>query len=358
MRIVVDDNDINGDWDEFVLSSPFGHHVQTYEWGLLKKFLGWNVSRIIALDQKQIIAGAQILTRTIPLLGRVGYITKGPISSDENPEMISTLLQKVFELAKERNYNYIAIQPPNQGDFQVDALTKSGYRMSSLELAPSASLVLDLEKNEDGLYSEMSKETRQRVVQSKKSGLDVRIGSETDLDTFYQLYLSTAHRQRFSPFSQGYFRNLWNLFYAKGWIALLLVYSGDEPISGQLLVPFADTVIAKKMGWSGSHSRSRPNDAMFWASILWSKEQGYRRFDFEGLDPAGARIIQAGGVIANGSKLAKDTIKYGYGGEIVFYPGAYDLVLNPLENWAYRRTQHLIQKVPVFNQIVDFMRNR
>jgi hypothetical protein len=58
------------EWDAFVAQNPGGHHVQTSLWGQLKALLGWKAARIIVTDHERIVAGAQLLTRSMSIAAR------------------------------------------------------------------------------------------------------------------------------------------------------------------------------------------------------------------------------------------------------------------------------------------------
>ena len=352
-------NHVDGEeWDEFLLNSPYGHHVQTIEWANLKAKLGWEFVRLVIRERKKIIAGAQVLIRHIPIYGQVAYITKGPVCAECNPVIGARITDQITSFFHSERIRYMAVQPPGRSEFLQQVLSDAHFSPGSLEITPSASIMMDLSQGLDNLMKGMSKETRARVKLSQKSNWILKEGNRSDLETFYQLYLSTAKRQKFSPYSMNYFTQLWDLFAPKKWISLIMVYYGETAVCGQLLVPFGDTVIAKKMGWSGEFTKLRPNDALFWGAIVWSAEHGYHYFDFEGIDPEGARIIQTGGKIPNGTKLAKDTIKYGFGGEIVFFPRTYDLVSDRFQNWMYRHTQSILNQNGLVSQFVDTVRNK
>ncbi len=57
------------DWDAFLEKTPGGHHVQTSLWAQLKASFSWRTVRILVTQGEKIIAGAQLLMRTLPLAG-------------------------------------------------------------------------------------------------------------------------------------------------------------------------------------------------------------------------------------------------------------------------------------------------
>jgi lipid II:glycine glycyltransferase (peptidoglycan interpeptide bridge formation enzyme) len=346
------------EWDAFVSCTAGGHHVQTSRWARVKSSLGWKAVRISMTDSGQVVGGAQILVRKIPLLGSAGYVSKGPLCNDQDPELAETVLREIIEAGGRNRCRLMAVQPPDNGDYLCGLLESLHFRESRLELAPTASLVIDLEPGPDKIIEQMKRETRHHIRRSERAGIVIREGGLTDLETFYTLYLKTARRQGFLPFRRDYFDMLWRTFSPPGWIALLIACYENEPVSAQLLIPFGKTVTAKMVGWSGEHSRFRPNDALFWASIVWACRQGYRYFDFEGLDPMGARVMLAGQKIPDKPGLSQDIIKYGYGGKVALYPPVYEHLPSRAFNWIYHRLSRYAGGLPIPYRLTEYVRKR
>jgi lipid II:glycine glycyltransferase (peptidoglycan interpeptide bridge formation enzyme) len=350
--------ELDPEWDAFVASTLGGDHVQTSRWALVKSVLGWKATRVAVLDGSRIIGGAQLLRRSFSFLGSVGYVTKGPLCCLKDPELPSLLLHKIKQISRQHRCHMLAIQPPyDQGDL-VGTLKSASFSASKLDLGPTASVVLDLEAGPDMILKNMTRETRHRIRHSQRESITVHEGSQSDLGLFYQLYLATAARQGFTPYHRSYFDMLWETFAPKGWISLLVAYHENEAVSAQLLVPFGDTVLCKMMGWSGEHSRLRPNHALYWGSILWTIGHGYRYFDFGGVDPRGAAEILDGKKVSEVPAASNDIIKYGYGGEVLFYPQPYHHFPNMIFDRIFRCMAFTIGNTTLPNRVMEHFRKR
>lgn len=317
-------------WDSFVALTPGGHHVQTTFWAQVKAIAGHRVVRLVSADQHNIVGGAQMLMRTVPALGTMGYVTKAPLCASDDPCLLEQVVEGLLSLGRKHHLRYLVIQPPNDGECIAAQLTLMGFRRSSLELASAATVTLDLNSGLEDIWRQMKRQNRQNIRRSEHDGLVVREGTETDVRTFYRLHLATSQRQEFTPYSERYYEGMWRLLDPPGYIKLLLAEYQGEPVSALLLVPFADTVIAKKLGWTGLHSNHRPNHLLFWESIKWAKAHGYRCFDFEGIDPDGAKAIVEGKPLPESLYRTWTFFKLNFGGKVVLYPGSYDYVYNPL----------------------------
>ena len=346
------------EWDAFVASAPGGHHVQTSGWARVKSILGWKVTRVSVKDRGGIIGGAQVLIRPLPVVGSACYVTKGPLCQRNDPDLAKTVLHEIIQIGRRNRCQFMAIQPPNNGEYLGEHLESLNFRSGNLELAPTASLRIDLGEGPETIMARMKRETRHHIRQSERAGIVVREGDQSDLDIFYHLYLTTAKRQGFTPYKRKYFDMFWQTFAPLGWIVLLIACHEYEAVSAQLLIPFGDTVVAKMVGWSGGHSKRRPNDALYWASIQWAIQHGYTYFDFEGVDPLGAREIINGRKLSEVPGLSQDIKKYGYGGKVVLYPPVYDYLPNKMYDWVYRRIAHKIGSNSLTYRFVEHLRKR
>lgn len=344
-------------WNEFVASVPSGHHVQTSLWGQVKTILNWKTIRILIAEQDgRIVAGAQILMRSITPLFTVAYLTKGPVLSSENPSLAKAIIRYAIQTSRENHAQILAIQPPNNGTAMISLLSECGFQPSSLELAPVASFVIDLAPNENQLLNQMKRQTRQNIHRSEREGITVREGNASDLNTFYRLHIATSQRQKFAPYPLKYFQQLWDVFEPHSHISLFIAEYNHVPISALLTIPFGNTVIAKILGWSGEFSQLKPNDAIFWHAIKWSKLHGYRHFDFEGIDVDGAKAILAGNSLPESLLHSPDFLKLGFGGQVVLYPPAYDMVYNPVFQWIYKKTSPKVGGRSIPSQVMDRLR--
>jgi lipid II:glycine glycyltransferase (peptidoglycan interpeptide bridge formation enzyme) len=224
-------------------------------------------------------------------------------------------------------------------------------------LAPTASIVIDLEQELDQLLSQMHSSTRRNIKKGQQQGILIREGRREDLDLFYKLYTSTSQRQRFAPYPKAYFSKMWDLFHPLGCIQILIAESSGEAISTLLIIPFGTTVITKVVGWSGQHSEYRPNQSLFWGAIQWSKSHGYRWFDLEGIDLKTAEAILNRQPLPQNKRDSPDRFKLGFGGQVVIYPEPYEYIYNYWFRKVYNRFSPWFGNWPVaYKKLLDYIR--
>ncbi|MBN1312801.1 MAG: peptidoglycan bridge formation glycyltransferase FemA/FemB family protein [Anaerolineae bacterium] len=345
-------------WDAFVARVPGGHHVQTSLWSQVKAVQGWKVLRIIVTCDTNVVGGAQILIRPVSFISAVGYVAKGPLCELDDPALLRLVLNEVKQVCRVHRIPFLIVQPPNNGEHITAFLTEQGFRPTIFGAMSSATTLIDLSQSLDEIFAQMHKKNRQQIRRSEREGITVREGTEADLDTFYELHLATSQRRQFVPFPRAYFERMWEVMNPHGYIAMMLAEYRGEAVSTLLLAAFGDTVMTKVSGWSGLYGKYRPNEAMHWGAIRWAKDQGFRYFDFDGIDPAAAHAILDDQPVAELCRNTPTAFKLQFGGQVTLYPSSYDYVLNPLVRWTYRTVSPALEGDSILLRIAEYLRKR
>jgi peptidoglycan pentaglycine glycine transferase (the first glycine) len=273
------------DWDEFVAAQPVGHYTQSSPWGSLKAKFGWHVARIMIKDSEQIIGGAQLLLRKLPLWGRIGYISKGPVVNPGRLDVMDQLLVEIEILAKKNAILLVSIQPPSDLPEYMQPLLSHHYEPSSYYIIPPCTVLIDLQKSEQEILSQMKRTARQNIRAAQSRGVIVKEGGEADLPAFCQLKQATESRSEFVHYDQEYYQEAWRQFAPHGAMRLWLAYFGEELLAGLMAIYFGQQVVYAWAGSTRQHVDKRPNDLLFWHAMLWGKQQGYRFCDLGGISP-------------------------------------------------------------------------
>ncbi len=347
---------VDPQWDRFVESAFDGHHVQTAGWANVKALLGWKAARVVASERGTPVGGAQLLLREIPVFGAVGYVPKGPIAAKDDAALRSRLIDAVTELADSRRVRHLTVQPPNHGHDFVPLLTARDFAVSSVPVAPAVSLMIDLSPSIDEIMAQLSRKTRYNVRVGQRKGIKVREGDAGDLTTYHTMLATTAKRQGFGLYPIRYFQAMWQHLHPTGHLKLFIAEHEGEVVAGQLIVPFGETVINKLSVWSGLHGDKRPNEALQWNSIEWSKANGYRYYDFEGINRAAAEALRRNEPIPEELKQTVTSFKVGFGGAPVVFPEAYYFVRSSLVRFGYESVLPRVADSPLMEKVVGALR--
>ena len=200
------------EWDNFVRSTAGGHHVQTSYWAIPKQTIGWTALRVTLRNGSRIIGGSQLLVRKYPVIGNVCYVSKGPLLAGQDSQDAHLLIARLLQVATERNIRLLSVQPPNDAWYLCDLLKAHGFQRSSIELAPMASILIDLSKDASKLLEQARRQTRQNIKRGLQTGIKVEEGNENDVKLFYDLYCMTGDRQEFLPYPQHYYESMISAF--------------------------------------------------------------------------------------------------------------------------------------------------
>ncbi|MGD9145361.1 MAG: peptidoglycan bridge formation glycyltransferase FemA/FemB family protein [Anaerolineae bacterium] len=336
-QVRLSDEPLDPEWDSFVSSLPHGHHVQTSLWGQVKSTLGYRTMRVTVAENGRIVAGGQFLIRQLMPFFSIAYMPKGPLYPTWDPSLVPMILDELKKVAQTDHFLVFTLQPANKDPEFEACLADRGFRPSWLELAPTATILHDLTQDTQEILRQMKRQTRQKINRSEREGITTREGTEADLPTFYDLYLTTSEKQGFTPYPEEYFARMWRVFSQQGVISLIIAEYQGTPVSALLLVGFGSTVCPKILGWSGEHGKRRPNDALFWAAIQWAKSHGYHCFDMEGIDREGAELKLSGQPLPEELRRTPDHFKLGYGGTVTLLPESYYFVPSHLWRWPYHQ---------------------
>jgi lipid II:glycine glycyltransferase (peptidoglycan interpeptide bridge formation enzyme) len=351
-QVRLSDEPIDPEWDAFVAQNQGGHHGQTSLWGQVKAASGWRAARVVVADHERVVAGGQFLTRPMLLGARVGYVTKGPLCPSHDPALADLVIDELLLACRTHHVSFLVIQPPSNGELVARQLLQRGFSPGWIELAPTATVLIDLIPDAEQILARMRRQTRQNIRRGEQRGIQVTEGQESDLPTFHRLYAATNERYGTQPYSEQYFAEMWHILEPQGHLKLFLATHDTEPVSALLTIPFGDTVVASKLGWSGLYGDCRPNDVLFWQAIKWAKVKGYRVFDFEGIDVEGAKAALEGKRLPEALHKTPTRFKLSFGGKVVLYPGPYDHVRHRVLGWVYNAVKARLAAWPPAYQLL------
>ncbi len=351
----VDDRPEAPDWDEFLAKTPGGHYVQSSLWARMKALSGWRATRVVVRRRDCLVAGAQLLTRPLPLVGSLGYVPKGPLVAADDPQLSHLVITALHQVAIAQRVVYLALQPPVNGQALAHQLPGWGFRPNPKIGTVTATIRIDLTPSLDDLLAQMKKSTRANIRRGQSQGVRIREGAESDWGTFYRLLTAASQRKQFPIYSEKYYAEMRRALGSRGHLKLFLAEYAGEAVSTLLAIPFGDSLFTHVSAWSGQHRERKPNEVLEWTVMQWAKAQGYRYYDFEGIDPKAARAVLQGEPLPDSRLQVADRMvtryKLGFGGQVTLLPGAYDYIYHPFLRWAYREVLPKIEHRPTVAKI-------
>jgi len=346
-------------WDSFLCSQPRASYPQSSWWARGKGLLGYRAVRIKVAHGDRIVGGAQVLIRPFRFAGNFGFVPLGPVLGQDRVGLAELVLNHLRIVARDEHLRYLAVQPPLGGEAMDPLLHALKFQAAPLDLAPSASVCLDLSNDLKTLLRRMHRHTRRNIQTSENCGVVVREGNESDLALSHKLMIQTGNRHGYSPYRLEYFTQLWKIFAPAGLIKLFIAEVEGEAVSALFAIVFGDTATAWKFGWSGLQHKRFPNEAIHWAAIQWAASNGCRYYDGGGINREIA--IQLSGAASSGIQTERrEQFKTGFGGEVVVGPRAYGYLPNPVLRLAHRAIPNDIAQshrlVPALNWVLSKLR--
>jgi lipid II:glycine glycyltransferase (peptidoglycan interpeptide bridge formation enzyme) len=283
-----------------------------------------------------VVAGVQMVTRPMPMGGRIGFVTRGPAVPADRPDLLRPVVDEMLAMGKRDGVQYLVVQPPRGGEWMVGELRRQGFRHGAFDIDFTDTVRIDLAPDLEHIFGGMSRKCRQHVKAAERRGVTVRHGSREDLAVFDRLKDVQSARVGYARRDQAYYSALWEALSPRGHIELFISEYEGEPVSAQLAIPFGDTCHHMELPWSGEHGDLRPNELLEWEVVKWAKSAGYRFTDLEGIEAPVARAVLSGGTAAVDPSYSQSLFKLKFGGSIVSDPPSFDHVSNPALRLAYR----------------------
>jgi lipid II:glycine glycyltransferase (peptidoglycan interpeptide bridge formation enzyme) len=331
------------EWNAFVYQHPYGHLMQSFEWGDYKSQMNWQAIRLGLRQGANLVAGAQILLKSLPGLPvSVAYIPKGPVVDFENRPLTQHLFQLIHHLAQRKRVLFLKIEPvQNHAASTAAFLSQLGFKPSPQTNQPRSTQVVDLRPGPDEVLLNMRKTTRKLIRRGlRNADLIVRPGTIADLTTLQALISTTADLKGFPAHPLNYYRLAWQAFCqpkpntAQSHI-LVAEYQG-QPLAVKLFFTYKERSMHFWGGYSREHSDVHASYLIQWAAMEKAMSLGCTACDLWGIPD------EVGAMLNRGEEIPKDrtgdlwgpyNFKRGFGGQVEYYLGAYDYAYWPALYW-------------------------
>lgn len=307
-----------------IYNSAVGHPIQTWEWGEFRRQTNKKLERIGFFQDGKIKQALQVTFHPIPKFNQytIGYC---PRAFEPNDEQLSVLK----ELGQKHNAIFIKLEPnvalpiEQRSNLKplIEFLLNNDCEAGKPFFAENTFQV-DLTQPEEKLLENLKSKTRYNVNIAQKKGVKiVEDNSRQGLEIYLEILRETLKRQNFYLHTPEYFIKMWELFHDTDIIHIFHAYYKDTPLVSWIIFKWGDTVYYPYGASRDLHREVMASNLMMWEMIMWAKKQGAKIFDMWGslgLDPD-----------KSNDWYGFHRFKSGYGGELMQFVGAFDLVLQP-----------------------------
>lgn len=219
---------------------------QTEEWANLKKVNNWDAHYIgLEDDNKKIVAGALLLSKTLPIIKKkMFYSPRGFLIDYNDKDLLKEFTEKIKKYAKKENAIFIKIDPfveyqehDNNGDIvkdgynnkeAVENLKSLGYKFFGFNLMqdtlqPRWMHVIETKNRTlDDVMKDMESKTRQILRKNEKCGITTREITRDELPIFKDIMKHTSDRREFVDRPLSYYEAMWDALHDSGILKILI----------------------------------------------------------------------------------------------------------------------------------------
>lgn len=311
-------------WNEIIEKFPEANFLQSPSYAKMNELLG---AKVITENFGQTnnsndesFGRALIIVRNAKR-GRYLEIPCGPLINWQDNKIVRETLTKIRKIAVTEKCVFVRMRPQLLATAEnLKLLENIGLKKSPMHLAAEHTVIIDLTKSEEELLANMRRQTRYEVRRSGKLGITVtKSRSEEIFREFHKIQVETAKRQNFVP------PNLKTLMAEKEALNSEIYVAKtpeDEAIAYGLIIKDGKEAEYYEAASTPLNRKLPGAYALLWQAMRDLKAEGYERFNLWGIAPAGQPNHRYAGVT---------TFKTGFGGEIVEYVPAHDMVISKVK---------------------------
>lgn len=328
------------EWSQIQKQFPEANFLQSPEWGKMNELIG----------HKTIFADfngrgwCQMIVKNAKR-GRYLEIPGGPLLDWGDEVLVAQAFAEIKAVAQREKCVFVRLRPQLRADAKYDDLLKAqGCQKAPMHLHAEHTVMLDLTKSEEDLLKEMRRQTRYEVRRSERLGIGVwHANSEKIFCEFHTVQAATAARQGFIPPDLHTLLAERTAFGQN--IQIYVSQTNDaQPIAYGMIFWSGDEAEYFEAASTELNHNVPGAYALQWQAIKDLKKLGLKRYNLWGIAPKDVH----GKVSAKHRYAGVTTFKTGFGGEIVEFVAAQDIVINQpkyLLNWLVETIRRKVRKL-------------
>ena len=243
--------------------------------------------------------------------------------------------------------SFLRFEPTTETDLQNLQLAAKhlGHRLvPTSAIQPRQTLLLDIRESYEKIIQDMKPKHRYNIRLAEKNELETEIIS-TDLknqfERFWQLLSATASRQEFRTHSKQYYESMLEELEKEGMAHLLFVSKDKKPLAAMILITYEGTATYLHGGSDPALRQLMGPYLLHATAIQFAQKLGCHSYDFWGTHLIHNPETDRFEPIKDHPSEGTSRFKIGFGGQVVNYPGTFDLILQPFWYTLYITTRKI-----------------
>jgi lipid II:glycine glycyltransferase (peptidoglycan interpeptide bridge formation enzyme) len=287
------------------------------------------------------------------------YVPWGPLIpaefnlDDKEKSRVTSDLAKALHHLLPKDTAFIRFDPPwySEGAETPAPVLFAPFSRSGADIQPPDTVILNLDDSEEAILDAMKPKWRYNIRLAEKKGVTIRRADEEGLETFYNLFQTTAKRDGIAIHGIEYYKTLFS--HCKSYpdsdypdpaqhISLYLAEHEGEAISS-VIVLFRGKEAVYLYGASADHKRNLMAPyALQWQAIRDTKAANCSSYDFFGIPPNEDPNHPMAGLYR---------FKTGFGGKIIHRPGSWDYIYRPVMRKLFTTAESLRKSVRTLKKL-------
>ncbi len=260
-------------WDRYVQESESASCYHLAGWNsIIRKSFGHKTFYLLAEDSPNNVKGILPLVQLKSMLFgnfmvSVPFFNYGGLLSLDS-KISELLVSKAIEIAHAERATHIEFR--HKATFPYKDLKETSHKVC---------MELELPETADELFGSFPSKLRSQIRRPTKEGMCVRLGGEEELESFYSVFAVNMRDLGTPVYSKEFFRNIIREFSGTNKICTVYAKTG-QPVASAFLLGFKNTLETPWAASLKSYARFSPNMLLYWESLRFACDNGYKIFDF------------------------------------------------------------------------------
>ncbi|MBD3280291.1 peptidoglycan bridge formation glycyltransferase FemA/FemB family protein [Candidatus Dojkabacteria bacterium] len=283
------------EWEKFIFkhasfengSTSPASFIQSWNWGefLVKqgqKTYRLGIYEVSKSNNKENLVGVALGTKIEAKRGKYLHFRHGPVIDWENETLVKFILDELKAMAREEEVWFVRISPLIKK--MGSSLNSNSISSPTHDVDSEKTWVLDLNKSEKTLLSEMRKNTRYSIRKANKEGVKIfQTQDSKHLKAFWKILQDTVKRQDWHAYSFDYIKDEFETFVNEDQNALFLAEYKGNYIAAAIFNFYNGQSVYHHSGSLTEYRKIPASYLIQWEAIKEAKKRGMKKHNFWGL---------------------------------------------------------------------------